>query len=189
MVNDPTPADVDGDGDDEQAFTYFLPSADIWHLRVVDGATEHDHTVVGSSMVWESTVLGARDIDDDGPEELFVTIEGGAYTQSFGVFQLVDCDIIQTPDQDGDPMSWYYGSSVQNVLRVECDPVMPFMHDWVATISAWTDDSEPETWSVDHTKLGLMDHVWEPVPASAGGDYDADGPAPPISGGLDCDFG
>ena len=65
VVNDPTPADVDGDGDDEQAFTYFLPSADIWHLRVVDGATEHDHTVVGSSMVWESTVLGARDIDDE----------------------------------------------------------------------------------------------------------------------------
>jgi len=188
IINASVFSDLDGDGIDEEVFTWILPGGDHWHLRVIDGVDQAGHQISDSHGVYLSEILGVLYIDDDTIQELFVTVTGGAYTTAFGVFQYHDCEIIRTTTVDGPPAVWYFGASISNVLQVVCDPEMPFIRTYTATISESSDDGYPLIWSVHMTREGLWESQWEPVGMSAGGDYEADGPEPPISGDLDCGF-
>ncbi|MDE0928343.1 MAG: hypothetical protein OSA06_06240, partial [Acidimicrobiales bacterium] len=188
IINASVFSDLDGDGIDEEVFTWILPGGDHWHLRVIDGVDQAGHQISDSHGVYLSEILGVLYIDDDTIQELFVTVTGGAYTTAFGVFQYHDCEIIRTTTVDGPPAVWHFGASISNVLQVVCDPEMPFIRTYTATISESSDDGYPLIWSVHMTREGLWESQWEPVGMSAGGDYEADGPEPPISGDLDCGF-
>jgi hypothetical protein len=188
IINASVFSDLDGDGIDEEVFTWILPGGDQWHLRVIDGVDQAGHQISDSHGVYLSEILGVLYIDDDTIQELFVTVTGGAYTTAFGVFQYHDCEIIRTTTVDGPPAVWHFGASISNVLQVVCDPEMPFIRTYTATISESSDDGYPLIWSVHMTREGLWESQWEPVGMSAGGDYEADGPEPPISGDLDCGF-
>ena len=206
-------ADLDGDGVDEEAFTYHVPGADLWHLRVIDGPDQFDHEIADvwdlgvSSSAWQSVILGALDFDHPtmgdvpgeglpGPRELFVTVPGGAFEDSFSIFQLVDCAILRPPAHfaGGDPIgpfkvgtSGQAGTSGFEVGRAECwgsfGEVIVTQYATVET----TELETPTSWYVSHSKVFLRDHVWD-VLMSSGADYISEGADPPIVAEIDCPF-
>mgnify|MGYP001320628822 FL=1 len=182
--------DLDGDGVDEEVFTWRLPIGagdDTWSLRVIDGESQINHELEDSGDPYPSEILGVRHEDDDDVLEIFVRITGGAYTIAFGVLQYYDCEIIRTTTVDGDPALWYFGASVSNQKKIVCDS--PFIWTYYATISEWDADSFPLTWSVTVTRVGLTGSMWDPPGVSGGGNYESEGPEPPLVGELlECDF-
>lgn len=185
-------ADLDDDGTDEEAFAYFLPSEDMWHLRIIDGVDEFDHPIEGSSPVSSSDVLGAYDMqgyspDSDGRPELFVKASRSGGINSIAVFQLQDCEIFRPPTFDGMRFTFSYGSHFSTVIDVDCVEG----GSWLEIYTAEPDGGPPPTsWDVISSRMGIApgDDFWSVVPMSAGGSYTSAGQAPPISGSFDCPF-
>ena len=185
-------ADLDDDGTDEEAFSYFLPSEDMWHLRIIDGIDEFDHPIEDSSPVSSSDVLGAYDMqgyssDSDGRPELFVKASRSGGINSIAVFQLQDCEIFRPPTDEGMLFAFSYGSHFSTVIDVGCVEG----GSWLEIYRAEPDGGPPPTsWDVVSSRIGIApgEDYWSVVPMSGGGSYTSAGQAAPISGTFDCVF-
>ncbi len=185
-------ADLNDDGIDEEAFSYFLPSEDMWHLRIVDGTDEFDHPIEGSSAVSSSDVLGAYDMQgyspaSNGRPELFVKASRSGGINSIAVFQLQDCEIYRPPTIDGTLFSFSYGSHFSTVIDASCVEG----GSWLEIYTAEPVGGPPPTsWDVVSSRIGIApgDDFWSVVPMSGGGSYTSSGQSAPISGTFDCTF-
>ncbi len=178
-------ADMDGDGLAEDVFTYFVPAEGKWHLRVDNVVSSFDLLISDSDGVFESSPRDAIDVDGDGTDELFVKVSGGAYTEAFGVFKLVDCTLVRTTFAgSGVPALWYQGASVSNILRIECHVPDGVIGSVTASIAAFDDDGVPVGWDVEGTLHELVGTEWVELPAPA--PFGSPGAEPPFFSDFDC---
>jgi len=63
-------------------------------------------------------VLGRRDLDADGVDELFVKTGAGAYADIIGVFRVEDCEAMQVT-MDRSPAEFPVGASVLNIAGLQ----------------------------------------------------------------------
>tara|TARA_B100000686_G_scaffold334276_1_gene401316 strand:- start:201 stop:1667 length:1467 start_codon:yes stop_codon:yes gene_type:complete len=97
-------ADLNGDGDDEEAFTYVDEDSDELHLRIIDGADQADY-LISSTSFGPGSITGALDLQADDSPELFVYINGATPAmRTYKLFQLNGCEIsiIQSTDTGSD---------------------------------------------------------------------------------------
>ena len=86
-------ADLNGDGDNEEAFTYVDEDSDELHLRIIDGADQADY-LISSTSFGPGSITGALDLQADGSPELFVYINGATPAmRTYKLFQLNGCEI------------------------------------------------------------------------------------------------
>ena len=86
-------ADLNGDGDNEEAFTYVDEDSNELHLRIIDGADQADY-LISSSSFGPGSIAGALDLQADDSPELFVYINGATPAmRSYILFQLSGCEI------------------------------------------------------------------------------------------------
>ena len=91
-------ADLDGDSDDEEAFTYYETFEEGMYLRVINGPDKIDYLLSGGAFVPDgNAVAGAIDLQNDDKSELFVTTQGGSPGSplAIGLFQIEDCELVK----------------------------------------------------------------------------------------------
>ncbi len=86
-------ADLNDDGDNEEAFTYVDEDSDELHLRIIDGADQADY-LISSTSFGPGSITGALDLQADDSPELFVYINGATPAmRTYKLFQLNGCEI------------------------------------------------------------------------------------------------
>ena len=89
--------DLDGDGDNEEAFTYYETYDEGMYLRVINGSDKIDYLLASGAYVPSgNAVVGAIDLQTDDEPELFVTTQGGSPGSPRNVllFQIEDCELV-----------------------------------------------------------------------------------------------
>lgn len=112
-------ADVDGDGDVDTVHAYRL--AGQWTLQVSftgGGGTTLPVTNPGVDLTGAVAYDGI-DINGSGKEEFFAKIGGGASTQAFGLYEVVDCEL-RAIQLDGEQAVFLAGATINNVSGFDC---------------------------------------------------------------------
>ena len=112
-------ADVDGDGDVDTVHAYRL--AGQWTLQVSftgGGGTTLPVTNPGVDLTGAVAYDGI-DINGSGKEEFFAKIGGGASTQAFGLYEVVDCQL-RAIQLDGEQAVFGAGGTVNNTTGFGC---------------------------------------------------------------------
>jgi hypothetical protein len=129
------PADVDGDGQDDQVGTFPVEGIGT-RLRVdlaAGGSVVHtipaqaDHT---------ATVQAAVDLGRDGSDELWVEVGQGASTDIFGLYDLDGCDL-EAVQVDGTDAQFGIGGPVLLLQGLRCDDAGRIVH-----LGATSEDGE-----------------------------------------------
>ena len=111
--------DFDGDGNPDEAFTY-QQGPDQWRVRITfaDGGGADSAIVEGEDFA-PPRPIGGYDIDDDGVDEVFLTVGAGASTVQVGFFSVAAC-VAQRITQAGVPASFPIGASIGNTSGLTC---------------------------------------------------------------------
>ncbi len=129
------PADVDGDGQDDQVTTIAVEDIGT-RLRVdlaAGGSVVHtipaqaDHT---------ATVQAAVDLGRDGSDELWLEVGQGASTDIFGLYDLDGCDL-EAVQVDGADAQFGIGGPVLLLQGLRCDDEGRIVH-----LGATSEDGE-----------------------------------------------
>jgi len=116
-------ADFDLDGLADQLMTYFAPTEDRFHIRLVPGiGGAFDEVILGSSSAGAVRPIGAYDIDGDGPLEAFVLVGSGASAQLVGIYDVADCSVTRAT-LDGEPAVFAVGATVGSMSGMSCEGV------------------------------------------------------------------
>lgn len=116
-------ADFDLDGLPDQLITYFSPSEDRFHIRLVSGiGGSYDEVIAGSSSAGAVRPIGAYDIDSDGPLEAFVLVGSGASAQLVGIYDVAQCSVTRVT-LDGEPAVFAVGATVGSMSGMSCQGV------------------------------------------------------------------
>ena len=177
--------DMDGDGIDEDAFTWFSPSESAWHLRVVTPVSSFDDLIVDSDGVFEAAPLGGLQMNGIGGDELFVRTTGGASTQTVGVYTLAGCELVRTTYVgSGEPAGWLEGGTVANISAFDCDSDEGTIAQRFASVAGLTDEGEPVGWDVTVDVHALTGSEWSPRPGPP--DMGVPGAEPPFFAEMSC---
>ena len=177
--------DMDGDGIDEDAFTWFSPSEGKWHLRVVTPVSSFDDLIVDSDGVFEAAPLGGLQMNGIGGHELFVRTGGGAATQMVGVYTLAGCELVRTTYADGGAVAgWLEGGTVANISAFSCDPVEDTITQRFASIAGYTEEGDPVGWDTTTDVHALVGSEW--VEQAGPPDLGFPGAEPPFFAEMDC---
>ena len=91
-------SDLDGDGDDEEAFTYVYDGE--LHLRILNGPDEADYLISASSF-GPGSVIGALDLLSTDSPQLFVEVNDATPAlKDIMLFELHGCSIVAVTDSD-----------------------------------------------------------------------------------------
>ena len=134
-------ADLDGDGDDEEAFTYYETFDEGMYLRVINGPDKIDYLLASGGTAFVpsgNAVVGAIDLQTDDKPELFVTTQGGSPGSPRGVllFQIEDCELVTIKNHGTDfdfslPVgSWSAGGHSYGIDCVGGAPVLRELHSY-----------------------------------------------------------
>ena len=133
--------DLDGDGDDEEAFTYYETYDAGMYLRVIDGADKIDYLLASGGTAYipdGNAVVGAIDLQTDEKPELFVTTHGGSPGSPRGVllFQMEDCELLPVKRHGTDDNfsltvgNWSVGGHGYGIGCVSGAPVLRELHSY-----------------------------------------------------------
>ena len=132
--------DLDGDGDNEEAFTYYETYDEGMYLRVIDGPDKIDYLLAGGGAYIPSgnAVVGAIDLQTDDEPELFVTTQGGSPGSPRNVllFQIEDCELVPIKKHGTDfnfslsVGNWSAGGHSYGIDCVGGAPVLRELHSY-----------------------------------------------------------
>ena len=132
-------ADLDGDGDNEEAFTYYETYEEGMYLRVINGSDKIDHLLATGAYVPDgNAVVGAIDLQSDENPELFVSSQGGSPGSplSVSLFQVEDCELVEIKRNGTEStfsFSIGYASAAGMGYGVDCvsdAPVLKTLHSY-----------------------------------------------------------
>tara|TARA_Y100001970_G_scaffold144958_1_gene178093 strand:+ start:398 stop:1900 length:1503 start_codon:yes stop_codon:yes gene_type:complete len=131
--------DLDGDGDTEEAFTYYETYDEGMYLRVIDGADKIDFLLASGAYIPSgNAVVGAIDLQTDDEPELFVTTQSGSPGSPRGVllFQIEDCELVTIKKHGADFSfsltvgNWSAGGHSYGIDCVDGAPVLRELHSY-----------------------------------------------------------
>ena len=142
--------DLDGDGDNEEAFTYYETYEEGMYLRVVDGSDKIDYLLAtGAYIPGGNAVVGAIDLQNDESPELFVSSQGGSPGSplSISLFQIEDCALVEIKRHGTDSVFGFsvgYASAAGRGFGVDCvtdAPVLKILRSYPGSstppVSTW----------------------------------------------------
>jgi len=154
-------ADLDGDGDDEEAFTYYETFDEGMYLRVINGSDKIDYLLASGGTAFVpsgNAVVGAIDLQNDDKPELFVTDQGGSPGSPRGVslFQIDDCELDRIKNHGTDSTFylsvgfWSAGGHGYGIDCVSAAPVLKGLHSYPSSMPPVT------TWLWTRTTYELL---------------------------------
>lgn len=112
------PADVDGDGADDQLRTFLLD--ETWVLQVEVAAGGGAELEMGQSGQGGMGLVGGADVDGDDRAEVWVRVGSGASTVIIGLVRFDECALARVTFEGGQPVELPAGGSVGATAGVEC---------------------------------------------------------------------
>ena len=131
--------DLDGDGDNEEAFTYYETYDEGMYLRVINGSDKIDYLLASGAYVPSgNAVVGAIDLQTDDKPELFVAKQSGSpgSPRTVLLFQIEDCELVTVKKHGTDRSfslsvgNWSAGGHSYGVDCVGGAPVLRELHSY-----------------------------------------------------------
>jgi hypothetical protein len=149
--------DVDGDGTDDTIEVVHTDS-DEWFLWVTFGSGEGQAMgpVVGSGAIAGAQLVGAADVQGDGPAEVFVHVGSGASAAVIGLFTVSGCEVVPITF-DGAPSGFPVGASIGAISGLQCGPEGTIFAYAGASSDGTAYDVTWEELSLEGTELTISD--------------------------------
>lgn len=164
--------DLDGDGDNEEAFTYYETYDEGIYLRVINGVDKIDYLLnSGAYVPGGNAVVGAIDLQADDKPELFVTTLSGSPGGPRGVylFQINECTLVTVQEHGTGSdftMAVGYASAAGRGYGVNCVEGAPVLRQLMSNPDY--DAGPPATtwfWTITTHEL-LSDNTMQEVSVS-----------------------